>query len=251
MNVGGNAVLCATMLTGCASDEPGLDSNDPAPLEEVRDSRPSPFEQRLQDQAERAGLVAITQVIDVEYGVVSAPFDGLKNVPVTYVSFRVDDPYEGCRDGETFTLQFTGGLTPNGDMVLASDIPLFDVGDRDLLFVTEDNGTTACPLVDCGSGRLREHDGLLFTDDGRLIVINEAGQLGIGRRYELREAFEHHVGGNVIRNVPDESLPPIAQALTSADGFYVARLDHHIHREQDLGSASRFHILPVPHRVLP
>ena len=90
------------------------------------------------------------------------------DLPYTFVTYEVEEIYKGNAEGRSVTLRFYGGLADepwtgvdeSGNTVVApmemraSTIPLFDVGDRDLLFV-EGNTSHECPLVDGPEGRLR------------------------------------------------------------------------------------------------
>jgi hypothetical protein len=94
------------------------------------------------------------------------------NLPHTFVTYKIDKIYKGFpphdTSGDKVTLRFEGGqsdnvpvgrLGPTGEPVvgrylMTEMVPLFDVGDRDILFV-QGNTRSACPLADCPWGRLR------------------------------------------------------------------------------------------------
>jgi hypothetical protein len=71
---------------------------------------------------------------------------------VTYVTFRVEDRLKG-NVGATYSIRLLGG-TVNGQTMVVTDTPKFEVGDRDILFV-ENNGSQFVPLVGIGHGRFR------------------------------------------------------------------------------------------------
>ncbi|MHC4316400.1 MAG: hypothetical protein ACYSW3_28490, partial [Planctomycetota bacterium] len=86
------------------------------------------------------------------------------NIPHTFVTYQIDEIYKG-RAPQAFpggppdsnvTLRFLGGQsqTDTSEYLMVSNIPLFDVNDRDFLFVTG-NTEESCPLVDWFSSRLR------------------------------------------------------------------------------------------------
>ncbi len=69
---------------------------------------------------------------------------------VTYVTFKIEDTMKGALGAE-YTIRMFGG-TVDGRTVEVADAPRFKVGDRDILFVTN-NGTQFIPLVGIMHGR--------------------------------------------------------------------------------------------------
>jgi hypothetical protein len=76
---------------------------------------------------------------------------------------------------------------------VVSNVPNFDVGHRDMLFV-RGNGQLDCPLVDCDKGRFRVSNERMFTDDGTEVLLAPSGQLLYGRRQRLPELMQKRVG---------------------------------------------------------
>ncbi|MDJ0790027.1 MAG: hypothetical protein QNK05_24790, partial [Myxococcota bacterium] len=92
--------------------------------------------------------------------------------PHTFVQFQVDEVLKGKDPGPTLTLRFSGGWDGGSEMAFLADHTLFDVGDQDVLFVTNHLGQ-ACPLVECEGGRFRLINGKVHAESGR-----ELGRVG-------------------------------------------------------------------------
>ncbi|PSB01931.1 hypothetical protein [Merismopedia glauca] len=126
--------------------------------------------------------------------------DNAHPVPHTFVTFKVEKLLKGASKPEFVTLRFVGGTDGKGNFLSVSGVPLFDVGDRDILFA-KGNGQFACPLVNCGSGRLRVINNQVFTDDGRPLLINSKGLLGEGKPVALNEVLTNKIGDVTIKDV--------------------------------------------------
>lgn len=108
-----------------------------------------------QQFADSADAVFVGSVVALDHQVSLADADG-RQLPFTYVTWQVEHAVKGVRSGTTYTARFIGG--PMGDKDLhVSEIPDFDVGDRDLLFV-RGNGTLGNPLVGGPRGRVQIAD---------------------------------------------------------------------------------------------
>jgi hypothetical protein len=125
-------------------------------------------------------------------------------VPYTHVTYRIEEAFKGrSAEGETITLRFLGGRTPNGRYLEVSDMPQFQVGDRDLLFVRKET-TIDCPLVGCEDGRFRiinqgvhGNDGrpVLDIQNGRFHYGGDAGdQAGVLSFEQVKGAIENEIG---------------------------------------------------------
>ena len=80
-------------------------------------------------------------------------------IPHTFVTYEIETALRGEVPGETLTLRFLGGFSPEtGRVLMAPGARYFAEGDRDLLLVAQ-NGRHACPLVDCVAGRFRSSTG--------------------------------------------------------------------------------------------
>ncbi len=86
--------------------------------------------------------------------------EGAQRHIMSYVSFKVADSLKGTT-GANYTIRMLGG-TVDGESMGVSDAPVFEVGDKDILFV-QNNGSQFIPLVGIMHGRFR-------------VLKNEAGQ---------------------------------------------------------------------------
>ncbi len=109
-------------------------------------------------------LVVHGRTSKVEYRMSQPGTNGQPAVPYTIVTVDVLDSARGTPPGRSITLRFIGGPDGRGGFVVASNVPVFQVGDEDILFV-QDNGETTCPLVGCIDGRFRVLGGVVH--DGR------------------------------------------------------------------------------------
>jgi len=90
-----------------------------------------------------------------------------------------------------------GDMASDGRILLASGLPLFQVGDHDILFV-RGNGESACPLVGCEGGRYRVIRGGLYSDDGREILPDGSGGVRRGRPRALPELQSVRIGDRTL-----------------------------------------------------
>src|ERR1043165_2743378 len=96
--------------------------------------------------------------------------EGAQRVIVSYVTFEIEEGLKGSL-GANFTLRLVGGTIGNETITIA-DAPVFQKGDRDILFV-ENNGRQFVPLVGIMYGRFHvQADGV----SGRDIVTDHAGR---------------------------------------------------------------------------
>ncbi len=156
-------------------------------------------QQELKVSVKNADYIFQGVVTKVEYQV-SEP----SQIPHTFVTFRVEKFIEGGLKQEFVTLRFVGGPDNKGRFLIASGVPLFDVGDRDILLV-RDNGKSACPLVGCAEGRFRVINNQVFSDDGRTILIGNLGQLFYGKPQQLEGVLSNKIGNVVVRDVPSNN----------------------------------------------
>ena len=109
------------------------------------------------------------------------------SLPHTFVTFAVEEVHKGMASTEHLTLRFLGGYDPvRRAHLVVGHAPRFDLGDRDLLFVTG-NQERITPLVNEAAGRLRILDGQLYNELGHAIVVDEEGAFRLGHRYVREE----------------------------------------------------------------
>jgi hypothetical protein len=95
--------------------------------------------------------------------------EGAQRHIVSYVSFKVEDAVKGS-PGQTYTVRMLGG-TVDGESMVISDAPRFQVGDRDIIFV-QNNGSQFIPLVGIMHGRFH----VKRDQNGRDIVTTNSGE---------------------------------------------------------------------------
>src|SRR5688572_14278105 len=111
-----------------------------------------------QELVQQAELIFDGIVTSVQYRMsdVGTPDDVA--LPHTFVTFAIQQTFKGqAQSGRSITLRFQGGPDGKGSALVIPGIPLFDVGERSILFVRR-NGNDLCPLVGWEQGRLRVID---------------------------------------------------------------------------------------------
>jgi hypothetical protein len=119
---------------------------------------------RVDRLAEESNLVFIGDVVGVKYR--QARLEGIEGtLPVTEVTYTVGEVLRGDSPGQTFTMRFPGGSDGRGGFVEVSGVPLFQPGEKDVLFV-RGNGEQGCPLVNCEYGRFRVLGNAVYNTHG-------------------------------------------------------------------------------------
>jgi hypothetical protein len=126
-----------------------------------------------------AELIFQGVVTNIEYGVSSKRSEEDELLPHTFVTFKIEEIFKGETKGDTITLRFQGGRqTAKGEQgeyfqyMLVNMVPLFDIGDRDILCV-RGNGTRICPLVGMNAGRFRVIEDIVYSDLGRPFELSD------------------------------------------------------------------------------
>lgn len=128
----------------------------------------------LPELASASQFIAHTRVVKVDH-VVSTPRAGAPGrIPHALVTFEVLDALAGTAT-PTFTLRFVGGPDGMGRVLTASDYPVFQVGDEDVLFV-QGNGERGCALAGCIDGRFRLAGGQVHDGSGVPLVSVARGE---------------------------------------------------------------------------
>ena len=114
--------------------------------------------------------------------------EGAQRHIVSYVSFKVEEAVKGT-PGQSYTIRMLGG-TVDGESMVISDAPRFQVGDRDIIFV-QNNGSQFIPLVGIMHGRFH----VKRDKNGRDIVTTNAGEplrdvAKLGREEQTQSARE-------------------------------------------------------------
>ena len=107
------------------------------------------LEKSLADLVQEADTVVVGTVSAIE-----AEYDAARETPFTYVTFTDLDILKGETDQTELTLRFLGGPRPDGTALQIAGVPQFTVGERNVLFVT-DNDHHAVPFVGLWQGVYR------------------------------------------------------------------------------------------------
>ncbi|HET8646721.1 MAG TPA: hypothetical protein VFO85_14600, partial [Vicinamibacteria bacterium] len=154
---------------------------------------------RAQDLTAQSELIFIGTVVSVDYR--NSDVEGPQHaaLPHTFVTFQIERALQGRSEaGDLITLRFQGGPDGQGRILTIPGVPLFDVGERELLFV-QGNGQALCPLVGWHQGRLRLIEGQAYTDDGREVFLGADGDFAFGAQHALREVVTARIGGQEFR----------------------------------------------------
>ena len=132
----------------------------------------------LNELAAASRFIVHSRVSKVEYAM-SEAIKGQSAVPHTIVTFDVVRPLAGSAGAASFTLRFIGGPDGRGRFMQASNVPVFQLGDEDILFV-RDNGSRGCALAGCVDGRFRVLNGMLYDGTGAPVQRLESGRVVSG-----------------------------------------------------------------------
>jgi hypothetical protein len=160
---------------------------------------------RLVKQAE---LIFQGVVTDVSYRVsdVVQPKEDVA-IPHTFVTFQIERRWKGRSAAQgRITLRFEGGLDAATDDILQlSGMPLFDIGERVILFAAG-NTVRICPVAGWDRGRFRVVNGQIFGEYGEEVWLTPSHEIVFGRPHPLPEALNHSIDGTPF--VLDGSEPP-------------------------------------------
>lgn len=162
---------------------------------------------RFEDRVLAADAVLEGVVTRVEYAR-SAVGEGLMSVPHTFVTWQVETTFKGEVPRE-LTLRFVGGRSEDGRILRVSDIPDFEVGDRDILLV--DGAPSGCPLVRCAEGRFRVFRDQVTTDGGALMTIAPSGGIRPGPGLDLPRLSRVKIG--------EVEIPQERELVEPVEGF--------------------------------
>ncbi len=206
-------ILLAAAITAALST-PALADHSLAPLSENNLSR-------------NADFVFLGTVASVDYRRAESADSVRPGTPHTFVTYKIEKIFKGKSASDTVTLRFVGGRGDKSQFLMASNIPMFDAGERDMLFV-RGNAKYACPLVECARGRVRVIDGMAFNDEGQALeqspVQAKSMEWGFGPYVDLIEVNTHKVSQTELRkhhDLPEGEGP----APRGAKSLYQLSLD--------------------------
>lgn len=194
-------------------------------------------------------LVFRGKTLNVQYAQSAKVGNEHEPIPHTFVTFEILEVFKGGNKvNSKLTLRIVGGKRKDGKILDVSSIPLFDLGDDDVLFV-KNNGISYCPFSRCKDGRFRIIKGRVYTEDGDLLMKGEAGKIEIGAYVKLNEVTTHYVGNIKLSNLevrsqvdPEEIIKDRQTNGTykqkshskplSAIEFFVSLRDKHWNRDE-------------------
>lgn len=141
-------------------------------------------------------------VTKIEYQSSNATSE-VRAVPHTFVTFKVEKQFTNKAYPASITLRFLGGYDGQGKVLRVAHTPLFDIGDRDILFVSQ-NGQSACPLVQCDRGRIRIIQDRTFNNAGQPFIKNNQGEINLGERQLLQEVTKNQIGPYIYQRVSSQ-----------------------------------------------
>lgn len=156
-----SALTAACLLTG------GLAASLPAAASD------------LNELAAGSRAVVHSRVSKVEYTFSEAGLKGQGAVPHTVVTFDVVKAVSGNVGTSSFTLRFIGGPDGRGRFMRASNVPVFQAGDEDILFLREANAK-GCALAGCIDGRFRVLNGLVYDGTGAPVQRVDGSRVVVG-----------------------------------------------------------------------
>jgi len=169
---------------------------------------------------ERAELLVQAVVVGVEYRNSDMDRNHPLSLPHTFVTLQIERAHKGsAQSGNLITLRFQGGPDGAGNVLLIPGVPLFDVGDRDVLFI-RGNGTELVPLVGWQQGRFRIVNDLVYSDEGEEVWLTDSGELVLGEPQPLVEVTTHDLGGSTLQlnaqvGVQRRELPAGARRMSA------------------------------------
>lgn len=145
---------------GCDADESPdsalADQLEPTTAPLTIDGATTPDAAAHESARERASLadaVFVGEVVAIDFQLSEPDAQG-EQMPFTLVTFAVTDGIKGVDTGAQHALRFIGGPFDGDKFLEVSEVPRFELGDRDLLFVAG-NGVSGCPLVGGAEGRVQ------------------------------------------------------------------------------------------------
>ena len=107
------------------------------------------IEQTFPDLVHQAEVIAVGTVTGIQ-----EQWDATRQAPITNVTFSHLTVLKGDPGGESITLEFLGGHTPDGMVLAIAGVPRFSMGEKHVVFCAG-NHRDFCPLVGLWQGLLR------------------------------------------------------------------------------------------------
>ena len=130
----------------------------------------------INDLVGGAKLIARTRVSHVDYRNSTSGLRGANPVPYTFVTYQLIRVVRGTPTSATLRVRYLGGPDGRGHIVEPSEVPIFQVGDEDILFF-QGNGEAGCPLVSCVQGRYRILNEAVYDGTGAPVRAIQDGRV--------------------------------------------------------------------------
>lgn len=165
--------------------------------------------------ADGSDAVLLGTVTAIDYRMSLPQSNGIP-LPFTFVTVSVERAWSGAAPGDSVTLRLWGGPTPDGGVMVNSEQPIFQVGDRDVLFVKA-NDVSGVPFYKGSFSRLRLVEGAAYDNEGDAILVGADGALGRGEWHELPGLNVLDIGGRMFeQNVDRLANPDAAPAVSES-----------------------------------
>jgi hypothetical protein len=152
----------------------------------------------LRQLVQEAELIFEGVVTAVEYRLSDVATPDHVALPHTFVTLAIEQTFKGeAATGSSLTLRLQGGFDGQDRALLIPGVPLFDVGERAILFV-RGNGTELCPLVGWEQGRFRLVEGAVYTEHGQELWATSRGDLIRGPQHVLDEVVTHNLADTLL-----------------------------------------------------
>lgn len=197
----------ALFASGCAT------ANSPA-------TTAAPDSLDVRTWADASDAVVLGTVTAIDYRTSLPQSDGTR-LPFTFVTLTIERAWSGATAGDSLTLRLAGGPTSDGGLILNSEQPIFQMGDRDVLFVSG-NDVGAVPFYKGSFSRLRLIDGAAYDNEGDGMQLSATGELGRGDWHELPSLNVVDIGGHLLEQNPDRLESPTVAPALSEPGLLAA-----------------------------
>lgn len=146
------------------------------------------------DLVHKADLIFEGKVVEVDYRTSDVLQAGDVAMPHTYVTYEITRNFKGrSSQDKLITLRFRGGPDDAGNTLIIPGVPLFQVGDQDIVFV-RGNGVEISPVVGGNFGRFRISKDAVHSDAWQEIWLRSNGQLDQGNFNEDKKSVTLRIG---------------------------------------------------------
>ena len=165
----------------------------------TKPSRLNEFSNAIDSQMEElliiADLVFYGEIIAVDFDKTQANKEGY-TTPLTYLTFKVTEVIKGLYESDELVLMMPIGWIDEYRYASQSNLPILALGDELIMFLAEGNLNGPVYL-----SHLFIVDEEIYTDQSRIVVIDESDQLQTGPVVHKNKIAERPLGKGTIRMV--------------------------------------------------